>query len=109
MIDKELADKVVALGVGAYDAGERHHAYWVDGHEWMDAWAFVCDWRVVGELMEKCQKMYVEYIGEPEQTVYARAENNRTWDWPVGENLPRLIVEACVEALTGTWVAQSDD
>ena len=50
--------------------------------------------------MEKCQKMYVEYIGEPEQTVYARAENNRTWDWPVGENLPRLIIEACVEALS---------
>jgi len=105
MNDKELADKAVAFDVGAYDAGARW-PYWVDGHEWMDEWAFVRDWRVAGELMEKCQKIYVEYIGEPEQTVYARAADNRTWEWPAGESLPRTIIEAVVEALSPASAGQ---
>ena len=63
--------------------------------------SLVCDWRVAGALIEKCQKVYIEYIGEPEQTVYARAEDNRTWEWPAGESLPRTIIEACCEALQG--------
>ncbi len=85
MNDKELADKVVALGV--------HPEETLPDDE------FVRDWRVAGALMEKCQKIYAEYIGEPEQVVYARAADNRTWEWPSGKSLPRTIIEACVEAL----------
>ena len=106
MNDKKLADKVVALGVGGQDKyplsmdGVGFYQTPGDESDGLCAELFVRDWRVAGALMEKCQKMYVEYIGEPEQTVYVRAENNRTWDWPAGENLPRLIIEACVEALS---------
>jgi hypothetical protein len=111
MNDKELADKVVALGAGSECKGFYSHVgsgflpekiqrtpAWFDRNNCLPA-VFVRDWRVAGALMEKCQKVYVEYIGEPEQTVYARAENNRTWEWPAGENLPRTIIAACVEAL----------
>ncbi len=92
--DKELADAIVALGVGGGSA-----VYWLDKESFHPD-KFVRDWRVCGALIEKCQKVYIEYIGEPEQTVYARAENNRTWEWPAGESLPRTINEACVEALS---------
>ena len=99
MNDKKLADKCVALGVGGHGLDAEIEIYWIGDSNTMLTKKFVRDWRVAGALMEKCQKMYVEYIGEPEQTVYARAENNRTWDWPAGENLPRLIIEACCVAL----------
>ena len=100
MSDKELADKVVALGVGEKDTF-RPYMYTLGKFESVryEADEYVRDWRVAGALMEKCQKIYAEYIGEPEQVVYARAENNRTWEWPSGESLPRTIIEACVEAL----------
>ncbi len=99
MTDKELADKIVAFDVSYQDHLGR---YWVNGMKYQphESRLFVRDWRVVGALMEKCQKIYVEYIDELEQTVYARAENNRTWDWIQNEeSLPRAIIEACVEAL----------
>jgi len=106
--DKKLADGVVALGVGCtFEWGDTEGVMsqcWAPDSETsgMDADKFVRDWRVAGALMEKCQKVYAEYIGEPEQTAYARAENNRTWEWPTGESLPRTIIEACVEALSPT-------
>ena len=99
MNDKELADKVVALGVGYKGtSGKDWYATGVEIPS-LHSYEFVRNWRVAGALMEKCQKIYAEYIGEPEQVVYARAENNRTWEWPSGESLPRTIIEACCEAL----------
>jgi len=108
MTDIDLANKIVALGVAARSS----EAYALIGDDTDDFYTyamgkaseFVRDWRVAGALIEKCQKIYIEYIGDPEQTavaltVYARAENNRTWDWKFGESLPRTINEACVEAL----------
>ncbi len=100
MNDKELADAVVALGVGFVDSSR--------GYQIVSALdmsgvveQFVRDPRVAMALILKCQKIYIEYIDEPELAVYARAENNRTWDWKHGESLERTIVEACVEALSG--------
>jgi len=105
--DKELALRAIDCGVGRYLLKDQKHSmlpgpeqhFEINGETMTEA-DFVRDWRVVGVLMEKCQKVYVEYIGEPEQTVYARSENNRTWDWLAGESLPRTIIEACVEALS---------
>ena len=96
MNDKELADKCVALGVlTTYDT----EFYRFPAEGWCDeARIVVRDWQVAGAMMEKCQKVYAEYIGEPEQAVYARAENNRTWEWVHEASLPRAIIEACVEA-----------
>ena len=98
--DKELADRIVAKGVGYHSI----HGNWyglIGSLSDMSAEEFVRDWRVAGAGIQKCQKIYIEYIGEPEQAVYARAENNRTWDWIHRESLPRAINEACVEALDG--------
>ena len=104
MNDKELADAIVALGV----ADEKHppqsyrlgNKYQLGYFGWVSAHRLVREWRVAGALMEKCQKVFVEYIGDKEQTVYARSESNRTWDWHFGESLPRTIIGACVEVLT---------
>jgi len=96
-----LADRIVALGVGIHDPSLGGRNYWIQDRIWppIPADKFTHSWEVAGALMEKCQKVYVEYIGEPEQTVYARAENNRTWDWLHGDSLPHVIIQACVEAL----------
>ena len=97
--DKWLADQVVALGVADWSGIWKGYLTMGSG-QYQSLYEFVRDWRVAGALMERCQKIYAEYIGEPEQVVYARAENNRTWEWPSGESLPRTIIEACVEALS---------
>ena len=105
MTDKELADRVAIILEAKRGQGPTVDS-WFLHHKGIDQYlgfidlSLVRDWRVAGALMEKCQKVYVEYIGEPEQTVYARAADNRTWEWPAGESLPRTIIEACVEALS---------
>ena len=103
MTDKELADKIVALGVGKKSEPHMFGDYMVVNKAFpyrMETEYFVRDWRVCGALIEKCQKIYIEYIGDPEQTVYARSRDNRTWDWLSGESVPRMVSEACVIALT---------
>jgi hypothetical protein len=85
--DKELADAVVAHGVGKYDGPEYYYLMSLQ-----DAYEFVRDWRVAGALMEKCSKLpdytrnkLVDAIGCA--LVYSR------------ECTSRAIIEACVEAL----------
>ena len=94
MSDQELADKVVALGVGNliavgnYQIGETTGLY---------ADQFVRDWRVAGALMEKC--LSVEFITVSRTREYsAVARTGKTAD-AINESLPRAINEACVEAL----------
>lgn len=101
MNDKELADRVVALGVFRYWNNDSARGYVImDSHE-LSAEHFVRDWRVAGALMEKC----IVYEGLPWVDI---------WNNPIefldfcGEQineqsiheLPRAIIEACVEALT---------
>ena len=50
MNDKELADRIVALGVG--DDGDATGFYYLEADEFDDS-EFVRDWRVAGALMEK--------------------------------------------------------
>ena len=110
MNDKELADKVVALGVGnnthdLYAFG----AYHVIGCAFSD---FVRDWRVAGALMERMPDEVliwrINYEDEDLeggelislQTGHAWViEPTRTKDARQNESLPRAIIEACVEAL----------
>lgn len=104
MNDKELADAVAMIldakkGEGFTADNYFLHHIGIDQYLGFNAESFVRDWRVSGAMLEKCQKVYIEYIGEPEQTVYARAADNRTWEWPTGESLPRTINEACAVAL----------
>ena len=54
MTDQELADKVVALGVGQKDPHQKILPYLApDSTEWDEDELFVRDWRVAGAMMEK--------------------------------------------------------
>ena len=85
-MDKELADRVVALGVGAKCPNGRYVDRSVDGDFYSDA-EFVRDWRVAGALMEKVGN--IGLVGE----LFDQAD---LWYKPTE---PRTIIEACVEAL----------
>jgi len=120
--DKELADKVVALGVGCtFEWGDTEgvmRQYWAPDSETSGTAAdkFVCDWRVAGALMEKVfDKKYSFMVMQmpddmPVMTIqapittgeeYGDPSKRRSWaSQVVAEPLPRAIIEACVEALS---------
>lgn len=105
MTDKELADKVVALGVG----DEKHptqeyrlgNQYQFGYFGWTPAKRFVRDWRVAGTLIEKVPNGVQTHF---DQNWYAFAISPKTGD-PTnhyrgdGPSPVRAIIEACVEAL----------
>ena len=104
MKDKELADKVVALGTGQVleesDWINEKGDYAIGGNAGSAKW-FVRDWRVAGALMERCKTMEIDSIGNPwwfACNVEAGPQPN-TYHKAKGESLPRTIIEACVEAL----------
>ena len=100
--DKELADKVVALGVGHF--GENPGEYYLNRSRIGLYDSFVRDWRVAGALMEKCQEIVCGNYNE----FYARCniydqDGEKEYEYPdriSNDSLPRAIIEACVEALT---------
>lgn len=90
MNDKELADKIVALGVGELDDIGDYvvTGTWdSDGEPCIDE-VFVRDWRVAGALMEK-----------NEGNLEAIFALNSLDYLPKDEALPRAITEACVKRL----------
>ena len=100
MNDQELADAVVALGIGSFNGSSYilpEPAY-LDGMtaqvspliESVPAELFVRDWRVAGALMEKAY----EKIELPQ--VIDRAHDVL----PATGSLSRAIIEACVGALS---------
>ena len=122
MNDKELADRVVELGVGQYGSTVGFELYYppqkaeagilITGCQSDE---FVRDWRVAGALMEKVtnkphwwevlcdRKMRIEVT----HRVWLMPANSRYDDDCVtiharNESLPRAIIEACCEALEGT-------
>jgi hypothetical protein len=111
MNDKELADRVVALGVGMRQDSEigpiYRYYYEIPGDsigplDLHDEKSFVVDWRVAGALMEKWPLLwygpgiladlgkFVAIAMNDKHDNIAEAHN---------ESLPRAIIEACVEAL----------
>jgi hypothetical protein len=95
MNDKELADAVVALGVGGQEAKSLNFYYAGQGFTAAD---FVRDWRVAGALMEKVDAVYVEALTNGRWQ--AQAHNNaELTSWYVYITPARAIIEACVEAL----------
>ena len=88
MTDKELADKVVALGVGT----KTSFGYQANGYHVAEPY-FVRDWRVAGALMEKFTwNEFDNVIWD----IFVPAKESRC-DEPID---PRAITEACVEALS---------
>ena len=111
MTDKELADRVVALGVGSHLGNpvemsrpgytELGRFYYLPievdpAEEGMTADQFESDWRVAGSLMEMCFEL---------NTTRTHAFNPY---WPVqsamsehqfgGESLPRAIINAIIDS-----------
>ena len=104
MNDKELADKVVALGVGKFLPAKlgKIHLRSEDGYSigFLDSSVseFVRDWRVAGALMEKVDSCYPEKLIDERWQVQA-SMNAMPTEWLVNKSLPRAIIEACCEAL----------
>ena len=110
MTDKELANKVVALGVGDRSGTK----FWrtPSGHH-LDAPELVRDWRVAGVLMEKVkggfQYWRMDYTTDdleggqlvqiPDGYVWV-IEPDKESASRQDESLPRAIIEACVATLT---------
>ena len=107
MIDKELADKVVALGVG-YTSEDGYYALnkemYDDLHQsyLLSAEEFTSDWRVAGALMEKvsCVGLAVLVNMSEWQAMAFPPDDCEAFE-VINESAPRAIIEACVEALSG--------
>lgn len=104
MSDKQLADRIVALGVGRVEAG----FYFIDSTFGPDGYTrelhkFVRDPRVAMALMEKCNNKWygVETYQDGVGPYHAVVLRSKYTDWArsSNESLPRAICEACVETL----------
>ena len=97
--DKELADKIVALGVGerSVTLGDGETRYIVGGlRPALSEYYFVRDWRVAGALMERVDSIRIDHlegwVTVDTQTKFGAVEFEG--------NPVRPINEACVEALS---------
>jgi len=111
--DKELADALVALGIGSKVICEAETFYWIIREEdFVGAATFVRDWRVAGAVMEKMDgELLIWRINYEDenleggelislQTGHAWVvEPPRVKDSRQNDSLPRAIIEAGVEAL----------
>ena len=95
MNDKELADAVVALGIGESDSGDEFGSlYYFEGFECeIDDKYFISNWLVVGALIEKCEERGIDWI-----TALCNMSENAANE--ANESIPRAITEALTSALT---------
>jgi hypothetical protein len=109
MNDKELADRIVALGVGEFYEDMSYAYSYALGATPFGYKEFVRDWRVAGSLMEKMSSVHV-YWDDIGWSCKATERYVTGKDTGVGNvdaldrqyhDLPRAICEACVEALDG--------
>jgi len=114
MKDKELADKVVELGVlRRYKDGDLYtfDRFSSSPYNAVTAKFAICDWRVAGPLMEKCVHMgnwMRIYSGRHRETGeegwfaadWYFASSSKTDESGQSKSLPAAITAACVEALS---------
>ncbi len=100
--DKELANSVVALGIGGRLGSPDNCKYCVQGMDrHLRAEPFVRDWRVAGALLERVHQIPTKPVISIEDgqviiyDIYSDINIEVT-----NESLPRAIIEACVEALS---------
>jgi hypothetical protein len=102
MNDKQIADRLVEMGIGILDDGtETHDTYRVIGMRFTDASHFVRDPRVAMAVMERCDSNWSKkqgngwladaYEGEP----FVMANHGTAED----DSLPRAIILAGLQAL----------
>jgi hypothetical protein len=102
MIDKELADKVVALGVVSHSGMWGFRLGPEGGPMWDLSEDVVRDWRVAGALMEmvSCVELAVLVNMSEWQAMAFPPDDCEAFE-VINESAPRAIIEACVEALSG--------
>ena len=102
-----IADRIMAQEVGK-DSGALfgNFRYQIDDSYLLTNKEFCHDWRVAGELMEKCSSIEIDTIGNPWWVAtYALKRNEEgnqlpeKWHKVKGESLPLAIVLATLEAL----------
>ena len=110
MNDRELADLLVALGIGdKLTLPEPHFGYAYqfpagepdNGCLFLTDESFVCDWRVVGAVMEHFPKIEYQW-GDDYDCVYVSFEGDDLGHLAIcidTDSLPRALCEACVKAL----------
>ncbi len=104
MNDKELADKVVALGVAKW-SGIWEGYLTIGNGQYQSVYEFVRAWRVAGVLMEKCYDREIDLSTHTGVAAHngenwvGLTSNDKDWTTGIGDSLPRAIIEACVEAL----------
>ena len=105
MNDQELAEKVVAHGVGSQPYPDNPNIFiWHNDElscsdDEMAAEFFVRDWRVAGALIEKCKTVSWSKTTTGGSYIHVRASNNGYSESPRGE-IARAFIEACCEALS---------
>lgn len=113
MTDQELADKVIALGIGRQDKPYLAHRYHfpAPANTWASAELFVRDWRVAGAVMEKLVQddkvdlraislsWYSSLMTFAGQAAGSANPTYGTYNERTSDSAPRAIIEACVEAL----------
>jgi len=102
MTDKELADKVIALGIGRVleesDWINEKGDYAIGGNSGNAKW-FVRDWRVAGVLIERYETPIIVHRAEQNYRVHSPDVINVEVKI-IQTSLPRAIIEAYVEALS---------
>ena len=101
MNDKELADAIVALGVGSRDIGVRNKElvyidkFTIESDRYMAANEFIRDWRVAGATMENCRRKLSceEWCKFCDSLKHAYHFSYKT-----DGAFPRAICESCMEA-----------
>ena len=103
MTDEELAERIVALGVGLSGACGYAPTRIASRSDFQGAGSFVRDWRVAGALMEKVgHGDWFGSIGDWFSDV--PIPGTPRFGLGSGGSLPRAICEACVLALGGvSW------
>jgi len=98
MTDKELADAIVACGVGYVSGPHAYGLFLAEGTSERIGGPedFVRDWRVAGALMERMNSFEVFHGGEWVMDIGMPGSNRRVA--ATNESLPRAICEACVAA-----------
>lgn len=99
LTDKELADRVVALGI-VEQPYKRIDRYYLDRGFIDGPYNVVRDWRIAGALMRKCSQMRIQKNKDQNMRTAVTA---RSWHGKEGVsesyNDERAIIEACVKAL----------
>ena len=96
MTDQELADELVAAGIGQTAAPPNEHLYLPMAAP-VTVEMFVRDWRVSGAATEKVDSLYIDKLSDGHWEVQAIL-NTMPTELMVDKSLPRAINMACMAA-----------